>query len=178
MQEICVRQAGEEDLPRWDAYVQNHGQFYHRAGWGQAVREVYGHDPVFLMAEQGGEITGILPLIDRRSRLFGRALISVGFTVGGGVVANDASSRQALLVEALKQGDARASDYVELRSEADQEPGWHEKTGVYDTFSVPIMENIDERLKSIRRKKRADIRKAIKWANDGKLSVQLSDDYD
>lgn len=173
---VTVSRACGEDRARWDEFVARDAGFYHRYGWGKAIGATYGHEPVYLLAERGGEITGILPLIDRRSRLFGRALISVGFTVGGGVAAQDEESREALLERAVAEAKARESEYLELRSEDDTEPGWHQKEGIYDTFSVPIIEEKDARLKSIRRKKRADIRKAIGWAEEGTLTIRVSDD--
>ncbi|WP_370336542.1 FemAB family XrtA/PEP-CTERM system-associated protein [Parvularcula marina] len=176
MSGIEIRLATAEDALAWDSYVAGAGSFFHRYGWAEAIRETYGHEPVYLLAERGGEVAGILPLIDRRSSLFGRALISVGFTVGGGVVAEDNETRAALLTRALAEAKARSSEYIELRSEDDAEEGWHEKEGIYDTFSVGIIEDEEQRLKSIRRKKRADIRKAIDWAADGELTIQPSDD--
>lgn len=173
---VDIRRAGEADKAAWEGFAAEHGQFYHRYGWGEAIAKTYGHEPVYLIAERDGAVTGLLPLIDRRSALFGKALISVGFTVGGGVVANDAQSREGLLDAALAEGRARGSDYVELRSADDHEPGWHEKQGIYDTFAVPILEDEDARLKAIPRKKRADIRKGIKYAGEGSLTVRVSDD--
>lgn len=172
---VLIERMGPADQSAWDGFVAEHGLFYHRAGWGQAIADTYGHEPIYLMARRAGNITGVLPLIDRRSALFGRALISVGFTVGGGVIAQDQETRQALLDAALAEGRTRDCDYVELRSEDEHEPGWHEKQDIYDTFSVRIIEGEAARLKAIPRKKRADIRKAIRYAEEGELHIRVSD---
>ena len=41
---------------------------------------------------RAGEITGILPLVHVKTRLFGNGLISTGFTVGGGPAATTAAA--------------------------------------------------------------------------------------
>ena len=175
---VTVTHAGEGDRAEWEAFAASRGEFYHRPGWGDVISSVYGHEPVCLIARQGGEVTGILPMIDRRSALFGKALISMGFTVGGGVAATDQASKEALLEAAIAEAKNRGSDYVELRSENDNAEGWFEKTGIYDTFSTPLIEERDVRLKSIPRKKRADIRKGIGHGESGTLTIRVADDYD
>ncbi len=112
---IKVHRATIKEQPLWDAYTAKKGSFFHRFGWGEVIKSTYGHDPLYLYAERVGEIVGILPLIDRRSPLLGRALISVGFTVGGGIIADEEEVSEALLQRATKEARARGVDYIELR---------------------------------------------------------------
>jgi len=163
--------ASEADAGAWDAYARAHGTFFHRYGWARAIKQTYGHEPAYLMARRDGAVCGLLPLIDRKSFLFGRALISTAFTVGGGIVADDEAAKLALARAAADIGEDRGSAYVELRSADDRIEGWHEKHGVYDNFSVVIEPEEEARLTAIPRKKRADIRKAIKAASEGKITV-------
>ncbi|WOI52522.1 FemAB family XrtA/PEP-CTERM system-associated protein [Parvularcula sp. LCG005] len=176
MSGVSVRQATPADAARWDAYAAR-GSFFHRFGWGDVVRQAYGQSPIYLYAERDGQIAGILPLIDRRSMLLGRALISVGFTTGGGVIADDDDeARRALLDAAEAEATRIKADYIELRSPDQHEEGWHEKAAIYDAFTCPILPDEDSRLKAIPRKKRADIRKAIAMAEEGRLSAEQSAD--
>lgn len=161
--------AGAGDAAAWNAYVAAHGSFFHRYEWATLIERTYGHKPLFLLARQGTEVAGILPLIDRRSALFGRALISTAFTVGGGAVAETDAARDQLIRRALELGKVQRSDYVELRTTDLRLEGWHEKHGLYDAFSLDIDPDVDKRLKAIPRKKRADIRKAIDRAAAGNL---------
>lgn len=177
MSEISIRQASDADAEIWDDFVASLGSFYHRWGWKEIIAHTYGHEAVFLLAEQDGEICGVLPLIDRRSALFGRALISVGFTVGGGIIATNESAKDELLKYAVCIGKSRKSEYVELRSTDEIYSDWHSKTGVYDTFSTTLKNDESDRLQWIRRKKRADIRKAINSAEQGALQIRISDNY-
>jgi serine/alanine adding enzyme len=89
----------------WDRYVQSHprGTVGHLSAWGGIVREAYGHDCLYLMAEEGSEVVGVLPLIRIASRLFGRQLVSMPFLDYGGVLADpDQGIETALVEEALR----------------------------------------------------------------------------
>ena len=87
---------------RWDDYVLAHpqGSFFHLSGWRDVVRDTFGHPAHFLMTERDGAITGVLPLVEIKSRLFGHSLVSSAFCVGGGPLASDPQVLTALLAEA------------------------------------------------------------------------------
>ena len=73
----------------WDSFVRAAPQagFFHLSGWKSAIEESFGHDCPYLMALSGEGVAGVLPLVHVKSRLFGSALISTGFSVHGGPVA-------------------------------------------------------------------------------------------
>lgn len=170
-----VRLAGEADWPRWDAFAREHASVFHLSAWPRAVEAVHGHAPACLVAEEGGEVAGILPLIDKRSALFGRALISVAFAVGGGVAAVTDEARDALTRAAEREGRARGAAYVELRGGPAPE-GWAVKSGTYAGFARALTDDEDARLKAIPRKKRADVRKGIEAARGGKVEARVTGD--
>jgi FemAB-related protein (PEP-CTERM system-associated) len=147
----------------WDAFVlaRPSATLFHRAGWRRVVREAYGHRTHYLLARDGGEVRGVLPLIEVASPLFGKALISTGFFVYGGILAADEEARTALAEAAARLGAERRVDYVELRSETADLPGWATKSDVYATFRRPIEADEAAGLKAIPRKKRADVRKSL-----------------
>jgi FemAB-related protein (PEP-CTERM system-associated) len=73
----------------WDRFVERHAAptVAHLSAWGRVFQRAYGHEPVYLTAEEGGEPVGVLPLVMLRSRLFGRRLVSMPFLDYGGVLA-------------------------------------------------------------------------------------------
>ena len=88
----------------WDRFVESHprGTVGHLSAWGAIAHEAYGHDCLYLVADDGGEIAGVLPLVRIRSRLFGRRLVSMPFLDYGGVLADpDRGVETALVDEAL-----------------------------------------------------------------------------
>ncbi|MGH7212278.1 MAG: FemAB family XrtA/PEP-CTERM system-associated protein, partial [Acetobacteraceae bacterium] len=68
----------EAAIPAWDRFVAALPQatFFHRAGWRAVIERGFGHRAHYTFAERDGAIVGVLPLVDMRTRLFGRSLIS------------------------------------------------------------------------------------------------------
>ncbi|MEX0760143.1 MAG: FemAB family XrtA/PEP-CTERM system-associated protein [Tistlia sp.] len=168
---LRVRAAEAADRPRWDDFVEGceEATFFHRFGWSEVVRKAHGHRTWYLLAEREEAIEGVLPLVLVSSPIFGKALISTGFTVGGGIAAASDPARRLLAERAAEIGRERGVDYVELRSETAVLDDWLVKDGTYAVFRRPLAEDDEENLKAIPRKKRADVRKAIK----SDLSVEI-----
>src|SRR3569832_1379763 len=73
---VTVRAREARNLAQWDAYVNAHpdATFFHRVGWKRVSEAAFGHRSHFMLADRGGEIVGVLPLAEIRSRLFGHSL--------------------------------------------------------------------------------------------------------
>ena len=121
-----------------------------------------GYDAPYLIARRGERIVGVLPLVHVKTRLFGNSLISTGFSVGGGVLADDPMAADALAQAAIALGDKRKVDCLELRSSQATFDGWPTKAETYASYIATLDADAEERLKAIPRKKRADVRKGIK----------------
>lgn len=160
---VAVKPLTEGDRTRWDAFVTAHpaGTFCHRAGWQNVVERAFGHKTHFVYSERAGEITGVLPLTEIRSRLFGHSLVSNAFQVYGGPVASDEASRDALVTYATDLLAQTEADHVEFRSVAAETPDWLVKEGLYVTFRREISADHEANLTAIPRKQRAVVRKGI-----------------
>ena len=104
----------------------------------------------------------MLPLVHAKTRLFGNNVISTGFSVGGGVLADDAQAEADLSHAAIELAGNRGADSLELRSTKATFDGWPTKAETYASYTAPLSTDADERLKAVPRKKRADVRKGIK----------------
>ncbi|HEX7325062.1 MAG TPA: FemAB family XrtA/PEP-CTERM system-associated protein [Rhodanobacteraceae bacterium] len=157
-----VKRLTDADTARWDAFAARApaATFFHAAAWRRVIEDELHHRTHYLYAERAGAITGILPLAEIRSRLFGHALISTPFCVYGGVVATDPDS-DAKLVQAATQLAAELQvDYLELRDRELRHPDWPVKD-LYVSFRKPLDADPDKNLKAIPRKQRAMVRKGI-----------------
>ena len=71
------------------AFVDAHdGSPFHLSEWLIAIERGTSQEACGIVAEQAGRIIGWLPLTLVHSPLFGRALVSSGFAVDGGVLAD------------------------------------------------------------------------------------------
>ncbi|HVZ91805.1 MAG TPA: FemAB family XrtA/PEP-CTERM system-associated protein [Rhizomicrobium sp.] len=149
--------------PEWDAFVRSRpdATFFHLSGWRRVVADVFGHRCRNLALRDGAELAAALPLVEIRSRLFGHALISNAFCVGGGPLAVDAAARDAILEEAGRLARELGADYVELRDAPSAPAGWRARDDLYAGFEGPIPAAEADNLKQIPRKQRAVVRKAL-----------------
>jgi FemAB-related protein (PEP-CTERM system-associated) len=149
--------------PEWDSFVQAHpaSTFFHLSGWRGVAEKVFGHRPHYLTLRAGGDLCAVLPMVEIRSRLFGHALISNAFCVGGGPLAADEAALHGILDQAEQLGGKLGVDYIELRDSASARAGWLRRDDLYAGFEGPIPAAEEDNLKQIPRKQRAVIRKAL-----------------
>ncbi|MCI0398670.1 MAG: GNAT family N-acetyltransferase [Chloroflexi bacterium] len=104
---MVISELTEETRPAWDSYVQSspHGLPQHLSGWRAVLRQVHGYETHYLMAWQGEQVVGVLPLFLVRSLLVGRQAT----TMPGGLCAGDEMVAGALLERGREiAGQARA----------------------------------------------------------------------
>jgi FemAB-related protein (PEP-CTERM system-associated) len=155
-----------------DAYVLAHvgGEIFHRPHWMRAVERGTGQKAVVLTARDAtASIVGILPLTDMHHMLFGRALVSAGFGVGGGVLADRPSVVRLLAAAAQDWAMRNCVGSIELRGGADHLPeDWHREDGAHCNFAWDLASDDDAQLTAIKRKQRAEVRKGL----DNNLTIE------
>lgn len=136
---------------------------FHRPVWMRAVGQACGHEALYLTARDGnGAIRGVLPLHDIRSALFGRALVSSGFAVGGGIVADDQEIAGQLAEEGWRLAGRIGAPSLELRGGSlPADPAWHLDRETYAGFVRPLAGDEEAILSAIPRKQRAEVRRAL-----------------
>lgn len=156
---IAVRTAGPADEAAILEFVGLHPDAtpFHLPAWLRAVERGCGHAGRYLLAERSGRLVGLLPLTALRSRLFGSALVSSGFGVGGGIL-GEGAEELAAAAWALARGEGFAS--VELRGGPVPE-GWTRTEGLYFGFAREIPADDEAILKAIPRKQRAEVRRSL-----------------
>jgi len=159
-----VRYARDDDATAWDAFVfkSANGTFFHRFGWRAIFRDVFGLTPHYLVAENGDEIIGILPLVHQKSVLFGNSLIAAPFCVEGGSVAINPETRVRLDEEAISLVYKLKAGSLEYRSRVANRTGWAVRKDLYATFERELSSDDEENLQAIPRKQRAVVRKTLK----------------
>jgi len=165
---LIVRPFEPADRECWDAFVRARpdSHFGQLSAWKALVEETYGCRALYLLAEEGGAVRGILPLFERRAR--NPAL----FSAPGGLLAEDEGVAAALLAparEALVRGRLR---YVELRDQFRAWPGL-ETSEEHHTMVLDLPASADEQWNAFDAKLRNQIRKGQKagfeprWGHDG-----------
>lgn len=153
--------AGDE--ARWDAFVaaQPDASGYHVWRWRRVFEQGLGHRAHYLLAERNGAIAGILPLVEVRSRLFGRALSSLPYVNYGGVVATDTTAADALVATAGVLARERSLSFVLLRHRTRQFAGLPARSHKV-TMLLPLTPTREAMWDGLDRKVRNQVRKAEK----------------
>lgn len=154
------------DEPResaWDAFVlaHPHGTFFHLSRWRDVISRSFRHRACYLLAERDGGISGVLPLVHLKTRLFGDGFVSVPFCVYGGPLASDEESRQALEREAIRLMEASGARFCEFRFLHTHETSWRDGPALYETFRKSLAPSVEANLLAIPRKQRAVVRKGM-----------------
>ncbi len=155
--------ADDAHLRAIEAYVAGHrlGSAFHRPAWLRAVERGCGQKAHYLVAGSDGAIRGLLPLTEVHSPLFGRALVSAGFAVGGGPIGDDQQIVDELGAFAWDLAERLSCPSLELRGgEQPSGAGWHVEGGTYAGFARPLAGDDEAELLAIPRKQRAEVRRA------------------
>ncbi len=160
---VTLRPLDAASAPAWDAFVaaMPNGTFFHRAAWAQVIEAAFRHRTFYIYAERDGAITGVLPLAQVKTLLFGNTLVSVPFCVYGGPLAADTETRASLEAHATELMATTGADAVEFREREPVESDWQTRSDLYVTFRKPITGDAERNMKAIPRKQRAMVRKGI-----------------
>ena len=152
------------DRARIDAYVRAHPDAtpFHLTGWNVAVARACGQTSHCLIAEHAdGTLAGVLPLTEIRSPLFGKALVSAGYAVDGGILTNRDAIADALAASAWALAERLGCPSLELRGGPAPGEGWIVDETTYLGFSRDLAKDDEAELLAIPRKQRADVRKSL-----------------
>lgn len=171
---VAVRDYTSADAPRWSALVARCAEatFFHSIGWREIIEEIFRHRTHYLVAQRGSELSGILPLAEVRSRVFGHALVSLPFSVYGGPVAEDEETESALIEAAEERARELGVQHLELRNRRALRPDWP-RQDLYVTFRKTLLPDVDANLQAIPRKQRAMVRKGIKHGLRGEIDESV-----
>lgn len=135
---------------------------FHRPAWVNAVARGTGQEAIYIIARDlDGVIRGFVPLNIIHSPIFGRALVSSGFAVDGGIIADEPATARQIADAAVALADRRACQTVELRGGALPGPDWTVRSNTYLNFTRRLEDNAEAQLLSMPRRHRAEVRKGL-----------------
>lgn len=164
-----------DDCAAIDAFVtaRHDGTPFHLTAWVKAIETGCEHKAHILLATDAkGAILGMLPLHAVISPLFGNALVSSGFAVSGGVLADDSAIADQLLAAAWAMAERANCPRFEVRGGPITGDGWHIDRSSYASFIRPLSADQASELRCVTRKQRAEIRKAL----DNALDIEIGND--
>lgn len=174
---IKIRKAEIQDENVWDQYIVSHSQgtVFHLNAWKRVVEKTFNHRHNYLIAETEGEISGVFPMFEIKSILFGHFFVSIPFAEIGGVLADNDAIGEKLIEQAVMIQENSKSKYLEFRNRTEI-TGYQTKS-LYYNFKKEISSENEENLLAIPRKSRAMVRNAIKKGLVSEHGHHLLDDF-
>jgi FemAB-related protein (PEP-CTERM system-associated) len=167
---MIVRAFQESDASRWDDFVCNHPEAspYHLSAWTAAVRKAYGFESHNLIAEQAGEVRGVLPLVKMSFPLMKPSYVALPYCDVGGVLANSPEDESCLIDFAVSKVRLTAARLIEFRGELSIGDVSQNQAAIYHTptgkarMVLDLPKTRDELWASYKSKLRSQVRKAEK----------------
>ena len=129
--------------------------------WLQVLQQGLGHQPYCVVAYEDGELTGGLPLLHVRSRLFGDHLISMPYVNVGGVRCHDPAAAGALIDRAVVLADQLNVNYLQLRQEEEiAHPAFNGTLKTKVHMRLPLPSSVEELRASFKSKVRSQVKKS------------------
>lgn len=133
----------------------------HLPGWSDMVSRSMKHRPFYLVARQGADIEGVLPLMLIRSRLFGTRMISQAFYTYGGPLVKNSAAMDALYNRAVELATEHRCETIEFRNIEPMPCDLHLRTDKI-AMHLPLKSDPDELWSSFKGEIRNRVRKAEK----------------
>ena len=169
-----VRLSDPNEAARIESFVREQGgSVFQRPLWLRAIDLGTGQEAMGLALERAGRLAAWLPLTLVHSPLFGRALVSSGFGVGGGVLAERRQDAELLCRAAEELAVRNNACSIELRGgEAPED--WQTTSTSHCNFIGDLSTSDEAQLLAIPRKARAEVRKGLNA--DFSISVGSGED--
>lgn len=152
------------DVARLNHWLQQHPDTlpFHSPNWLTAIEQGTGQKAFMLVAERGERLEGLLPFHLVHSPLFGRALVSSGFAVGGGILSHSEDASAMLAREICVLAERWCCPSIELRGGYIPDgTGWTGKSDAHANFRKSLQQDDEAELLAIPRKQRAEVRKGL-----------------
>lgn len=141
--------------------------------WRQVISSSFGAEALYLISKEKDEVSAICPCFFFKSPLFGKALISVPYLNGGGILSKSDGASDSILAELRKLSKDRACKYVELRERGETYFGKAEGVSVRThkvSMKLPLRSDPDELFKTFPAKLRSQTRRPGKSGLIAKVS--------
>lgn len=160
---IHVSVCSDDAKTKWDAFVlaQTSDPLFLQYDWKKVFEKAYGNRCYYLLAEERGAPVGILPLVFKNSRIFGKFLVSLPYFDSAGACASREEACTALLAKAAEVARQTKAAYIELRHTQKVFADLPSKEGKV-TMMLELPPDADLLWKDLKAKVRNQVRKAFK----------------
>jgi FemAB-related protein (PEP-CTERM system-associated) len=159
---VCI--GGEIDSKAIDNYVlqRESASLYHLYSWKSIIENCFGNKALYLISRnREGCINGVLPFVHIKSVLFGNYFVSMPYFNYGGVLGDDAETKERLISEAIEIARKLKGTHIEFRQNELLENGMRYKASKV-SMRIALPKEPEDLWKAIPSKLRSQIRRPEK----------------
>jgi FemAB-related protein (PEP-CTERM system-associated) len=157
---MIIIELNDKDRPAWDAYVRKAelGLPQHLSGWCDVLKRTYGYETSYLMAQEGGQVVGVLPLFIVRSILVGTSAT----TMPGGLCADSPEVATALIARGKEIAEEAGASRLAIQDSRKEWPGGLNTASQHVNWVVEVNGDTDALWKGLHKNVRRQVRMARK----------------
>jgi len=154
--------------PACDEFIAHtpNSKLEHLPAWSFMIQQTFGHKSYYLVARDGDDVQGVLPLVQIKSRLFGNRMVSQAFSNYGGPLARNPLALNALYERAVELATENGCESIEFRNVDPMPFDLHVRTDKI-TMYLPLAPDPDALWKSLK----SEIRNRVRKAEKARISV-------
>ena len=158
---VSVRQEIPATSGTWRRCVDDlrEANLAHSQEWAAVIHHAYGHEPLYLTADEGSRHSGVLPAFIVRRPLFGTAVTSMPFLDGGGPCCSSTTVESGLVESLISEARRLGAKLIELRCSRRLDIPWQPAEHKVN-LALPLPANPDQLWKQFDRSVRNQLRKA------------------
>ena len=166
----------------WNEFIKgpNKAGVWYTLEWRDILKEEYGYKPFYLLAEDDGNVCGVLPLFQIKSIITGNRLVSLPFSYVCGPIATSDAALTLLIAEAERLVVELNCNYLELKMQKAIPEAVIQNTGLlaneyYFTSVLTLAKDPKENWKRLdTRRTRWAVNKAIR--SGVKIRTEITED--
>jgi FemAB-related protein (PEP-CTERM system-associated) len=178
---ITILSISSKYIQQWDDYVSRHqsGSIYHLSAWKGLIEKTFGHQCLYYLAlNEVGDICGILPSVNLKSKVFGNFIVSMPFFNYGGVLADSQEVATQLNEHLQHQAEKNNVNHVQYRESLERSEELLPVSTSKVNMVLTLPESAEALGKLIGSKRRSQIKRPIKEGVSHKIGkVELLSDF-
>lgn len=178
---ITVHAVSSDNFQRWDDYVLQHkdASVYHLLAWKPLIEKTFGHECLYYFAEnEQGNICGVLPSVNLKSKLFGNFIVSMPFFNYGGVIADNLEIMAMLNNYLQAQAEKTKVSHIQYRESIERIENVLPVSTSKVNMVLQLPDSAEALGKLIGSKRRSQIKRPIKEGVSHKIGkAELLDDF-
>jgi FemAB-related protein (PEP-CTERM system-associated) len=178
---ITIHSFSSTFTQQWDDYVKRHhsGSIYHLSAWKGLIEKTFSHQCLYFYAtNEQGDVCGVLPSVNLKSKVFGNFIVSMPFFNYGGALTDNQDVATQLNAHLQQQAEKINVSHIQYRESVERKENLLPVSTNKVNMVLTLPDSAEALGKLIGSKRRSQIKRPIKEGVSHQIgNVELLDDF-